>query len=80
MNRDEIVSKLQVVFDQVFLDRVEIRWDLSARDVPEWDSMLHISLVAGIEHAFSVRFRIGEVEATQNVGELVELLGRKLSG
>jgi acyl carrier protein len=80
MNSDEVFAKLQSIFDQVFLDQVELRPDLSAKDVPEWDSMLHISLVAAVEQAFSVRFRIGEVEATKNVGEFVELIRRRLSG
>jgi acyl carrier protein len=80
MNTEEVFAKLQSIFDQVFLDHVELRPELSAKDVPEWDSMIHISLVAAVEQAFSVRFRIGEVEATENVGEFVDLIRRRLSG
>jgi acyl carrier protein len=80
MKTDEITTTLQQVFDRVFLDRVELRPDLSAKDVPEWDSMIHISLVVAVEQAFGVRFRLGEVEATQNIGEFVELIGKRLKG
>jgi acyl carrier protein len=80
MTTDEIVATLQTVFDRVFLDHVELRADLSAKDVPEWDSMIHISLVVAVEQAFHIRFRLGEVEATKNIGEFVDLIGRRLKG
>ena len=47
--------------------------------MPEWDSLTHISLMVAVEKAFGVRFRVGEVENTQNVGEFANLiLKRKL--
>ena len=77
MSEAEILGKLQQIFDNVFMDTVVVRRNLSARDVPEWDSLNHVSLVLAIESAFGLEFRVGEVEATKNVGELVDLIGRK---
>jgi len=74
MNRTEVFAKLQEVFDAVFLDPVVVTPELSAADVPEWDSLSHISLIIAVEKALAVRFRVGEVEATKNVGELVDLV------
>jgi acyl carrier protein len=51
---------------------------LSAEDVEEWDSLLQISIVVAIEKEFGVRFRVGEVEATRNVGEFADLILRRL--
>ncbi len=65
---------MQVIFDELFLDEVTVTPELSAKDVEEWDSLLHISLVVTVEESFEVKFRVGEVEATQNVGEFVELI------
>ena len=48
--------------------------NLSAKDVAEWDSLTHISLMVAVEKAFGVRFRVGEVETTQNVGEFSDLI------
>ena len=73
-----VVSRLQTVFDQIFLDPVKVTPELSAHDVPEWDSLIQISLILTIERVFQIRFRVGEVEATQNVGELAELIVRRL--
>jgi acyl carrier protein len=53
--------------------------ELSAKDVEEWDSLLQISLVLGVEKAFNVRFRVGEVEATKNLGEFANLIQRRMN-
>ena len=65
---------MQIIFDELFLDEVKLTPELSAKDVEEWDSLLHISLVVTVEERFDVKFRVGEVEATQNVGEFVDLI------
>jgi acyl carrier protein len=70
---------MQTVFDDVFLDDVKVTPELSANDVEEWDSLLQISLVLGVEKAFNVRFRVGEVEATKNLGEFADLIQRRMN-
>jgi acyl carrier protein len=74
MNQSEVIAKLQGIFDTVFLEPVVLTPALSAKDVPEWDSLMHISLLVAVEKAFSVRFRVGEVEAMRNVGEFADLI------
>jgi len=79
MTQTEILAKMQTVFDDVFLDDVKVTPELSADDVEEWDSLLQISLVLGVEKMFNVRFRVGEVEATKNLGEFADLIQRRMS-
>jgi len=78
MTQPEILSRLQTVFDDVFLDPVTVTPTLIAKDVGEWDSLLHVSLIIAIEKAFKLRFRVGEVETTRNLGELADLIGKHL--
>jgi acyl carrier protein len=73
-----VLERLQSVCDDVFLDPVTVTPELSAKDVPEWDSVLHISLMLAVEENFGVRFGMGEVEATRNLGEFADLILRKL--
>ena len=47
---------------------------LTAKEVSEWDSLLHVSLILAVEQEFKIRFRVGEVEGTKNVGELANLI------
>jgi acyl carrier protein len=78
MNQSEVIAKLQNIFDTVFLEPVVLTPTLSAKDVPEWDSLMHISLLVAVEKAFSVRFRVGEVETARNVGEFADLIIKRM--
>ena len=77
MNQAEVIARLQTLFDDLFLEPVTVTPVLSAHDVPEWDSLMHISLVVSVEKAFGVRFRVGEVEGTKNVGEFADLIVKR---
>lgn len=74
MTRDDVFARLQPIFDDLFLSSPTVTADLSAHDVEEWDSLTQISLVVAVEKAFGVRFRVGEVEATKNVGDFADLI------
>jgi acyl carrier protein len=77
MTQAEVIQKLQPIFDTVFTEEVAVRPDLTAKQVTEWDSLSHVSLVLAIEHEFGIQFRVGEVELTRNVGELIDLISRR---
>jgi acyl carrier protein len=79
MTKTEVMSKLQEIFDGLFLDRVVLTDTLRAKDVEEWDSMMQITLVVAVEKTLNVRFRTGEVENTTNVGEFVDLILKRMS-
>ena len=77
MTQADVIARLQTIFDNVFLESIEVTPKLSAKDVPEWDSLTHISLLLAIEKGFGIRFNVGEVEGAQNVGELAELIAKR---
>ncbi|HEX7571108.1 MAG TPA: acyl carrier protein [Verrucomicrobiae bacterium] len=74
MTQAEAIAKLQTIFDNLFLEPVMLTPAISAKDVPEWDSLTHISLMVAVEKSFGVRFRVGEVENAKNVGEFADLI------
>lgn len=80
MTQTEILNQLQSVFDEVFLEKVVVNPELSAKDVAEWDSLAHITLMIEIEKTFQVHFRVGEVESTKNLGELANLIEKRIHG
>jgi len=79
MTHQSVYVELQSIFDDVFMEEVSVRPELSAKDVDEWDSLQHISLVLSIEERFDIRFKVGEVESAKNVGDLVELIVKRRS-
>ena len=47
---------------------------LSARDVPQWNSLLNIQFLVLIEQAFDIRFSSREVGQLKNVGDLMAVI------
>ena len=79
MNKLDVEKKLQNVFRDVFDDEdINIFEEMTADDIEEWDSLMHIHLIIGIEKVFDVKFDTSEVVETENVGEFINLLINKI--
>lgn len=73
MSREQIFSKLTTVFQSVFDDdSIELYDGTSSKDIDEWDSLTHITLISEIEDEFSIHFEMKDITKMQNVGELVD--------
>jgi acyl carrier protein len=69
---------LNEVFREVFDDdSIEIFDGMTAHDIEEWDSLMHISLVVAVERAFGVRLNAAEVGKLENVGAMIALLEKR---
>ena len=73
---DKLSNILRVLFN---LPDLELNDNLTAKDVPGWDSFNHVNLIINIEEEFNVRFSNDEVGGMQNVGNLKSLLASKIS-
>ena len=73
------LNKLTDIF-RVLFNRpdLELGDNLTAKDIPGWDSFNHVNLIINIEEEFNVRFSNNEVGGMQNVGNLKALLASKL--
>lgn len=77
---EELQRRLEQVFQDVFDDdTLAIHPEMTARDVDEWDSLKHITLVLAVEKAFQVRLKAAEVGALENVGQMIELLRKRVA-
>jgi acyl carrier protein len=80
-DKNQIWTGLTRVFRDVFDDPgLTIVPTTTARDIDGWDSLMHIQLLVAAEAAFGVRFNTGEVAALKNVGEMIDLIARRLDG
>ncbi len=78
MTKADIMKKLNCVFREVFDDAsLKITEKTNANDIDEWDSLMHITLIAEVEDAFRVKFTMKEVTGMKNVGEMAALIERK---
>jgi acyl carrier protein len=53
--------------------------DLSAKDVPGWDSLFQVSLIVAVERHFKIKVFLGELDKLRTVGDLVDLIDRKVA-
>jgi acyl carrier protein len=79
MAKPETIAKMLPVFHEVFDDdALVIAPATSAKDVEGWDSLSHIRLMVAMESVFDVRIKASEAAKLNNVGELADLIERKL--
>jgi acyl carrier protein len=80
VTQDTVYETLTVILRDVFDDdTLKASPNLSARDVPDWDSFNHINIVAAAEIRFGVKFRTSEIETLRNVGDFAALIERKMA-
>lgn len=77
MNLEERLLKVfMTVFDN---DSIELKPELTADDVDEWDSLSHINLMIAIELEFGIEFDQSEIQNFPNVGELMANIEEKIA-
>ena len=73
MNKEEIFTKLNSIFRDIFDDdTIVLSEGTTATDIEDWDSLTHISLIAAIEDEFGIRFDMKDVLKMKNVGEMAD--------
>ena len=80
MQFPEIYAQLTTIFHDIFDDDTLILTpELTANEVPEWDSFNHINLIVAVEQTFKIKFQTAELEQLHSVGHLVSLIQSKLA-
>lgn len=81
MNKTEIREMVQEIFRDVFDDEeLVIAETTNADDIEDWDSLAQVRLTVAIEKKFAIKFDFGELAALHNVGEMLELIEKKIEG
>ena len=75
----DIITELNSVFRQVFDDSaLTVTRATTANDIDEWDSLTHMNLVIAVELKFGVKFALGELQLLKNVGDMADMVGKKM--
>lgn len=73
------LEDLTPVFRQVFDDdAISLTRNTTADDIDDWDSLTHMNLVMVVEVKFRVKFALGELQSLRNVGDMLELINKKI--
>lgn len=73
IRRGRVQEIFRDVFDQPAL---VLRDDMSAAEIPNWDSLNHINLVMSLEAEWGTQFRGEEIAAVSSVGDIMALLSK----
>jgi acyl carrier protein len=68
---------LTEIFRDVFMRDIALSPELTARDVPGWDSFKQIEIIVALEERYGIKFRTKELDALNNVGDLARTLAQK---
>ncbi len=78
--RHKLRQRLNRVFQETFDDdAIDIFDEMTAADLDEWDSLMHITLVIATEKEFGLELKADEVGRLQNVGAMLDLLEQRVS-
>ena len=79
MNEKQILEKLNMIFREVFDDdSIVVSRSTTAEDIEDWDSLEHITLVGAVESEFHIRFKMHEVSTMKNVGEMADIIAKRM--
>ena len=77
---DDVLEQLQPIFQEA-LDQPDLKVarTSNATNTENWDSIAHIDVIEMVEQHFKVRFALGELQDLKEVGDLVNLIVKKLN-
>jgi acyl carrier protein len=80
MDRNSVIQDLTPIFRDV-LDLADLKLvaDSNAQNVDGWDSLAHVNLIVAIEKHYKIKFALGELQGLKNVGEMADLIQRKVA-
>lgn len=80
MDRNSVIQELTPIFRDVLdLADLKVVAESNAQNVEGWDSLAHVNLVTAIEKHYKIKFALGELQGLKNVGEMADLIQKKLA-
>lgn len=77
-SRQALLDRVRRVLRDIFLDDdLVITEDTQLGDIPQWDSMLHVTLILALEDEFKVRLNAKEASQSVAVRPILNLLETK---
>ena len=74
----ELYPVLQGIFADVFgRDDLVLTPELTASQVPGWDSFRQIDIILAVEQHWSIRFTTRELDSLRSVGDLARVIAGK---
>jgi acyl carrier protein len=75
---DDTLQKVAGIIRDLF-DEYDgpITRELTAANVPQWDSLGHVQLMVAVEQLMGIRFKSDEIRSFASLGDLIDAIDRK---
>ena len=75
-----IDQRIEKIFREVFEnDGMQIEDGQSPGNVMDWDSLAQVKLIVGLEEEFGIKFTTEEVTHLKSVGDLKQVIAKRLN-
>lgn len=70
----------KIIISELGLPAFELTEQMLATEVPGWDSLSHVRILAAVERELGIKFKALETLRLKNIGDLQALVDKKLKG
>lgn len=75
MDRGQILGIVEeLVRDTLDDESIQLKEDMLLEDIPNWDSVVHMTVMALLEQELGVQFEMEEITKVKSVGDIIELI------
>jgi acyl carrier protein len=75
---NDVLQKVRGILADLFaVDPASVSLDTKASDIPEWDSVGHLSLCGALEEVFNMRFTVSDFAEMTSVRAIVSIIEAK---
>ncbi len=76
----EILNRTNKIIKQILSEpNLVIDTNTKASEIPKWDSLSHIEIIASLEKEFDIKFNFREIMNFQNIGDLIICIKNHIS-
>ena len=76
--KNKVMEKMKEVFIDIFDNPdITIKFETSAKDIEEWDSLMNLQVMLAVEKKFKISFTASEIANFANVGEICDCIIKK---
>ena len=77
MSKEEILNRLQTIFQNVFDEDVSINEETKPSDIDGWDSLTQIVLLSAIQNNFDIDISMDEAITIDGVASIIKIIEAK---
>lgn len=76
---EDVLAKVRQAFHDAFdIDPQSVSLETSPDDIPDWDSVGHLSLISNLERTLGISIDLDDIMGMENVRDIVRIVQSKL--